>query len=305
MSTRGSFASARSRTGWPSTTMRSCGRTRCPSAARAPVTGTRPAAMAASMARREPAPERARTLCSFSAGPELDGARLDGLCGGLCGLFRRRLGERGDLREIKRLDDVFQGRQLLQGAQPQVIEENLGGAVKGRPSRNVLVAEHLDPAALLQAPDPLGRDRDTAHVLDITARHGLPVGDDRERFQDSARVARRPLRMDALEELLERGLGLEAPAARRDDQLDPAVDPGLAQLLEQLAQGLGVDLVLEHLPELRDRQGLLRGEQRRLEDDLYLIRTEHWRISRRSARTARTGSLRAGLPLSAPAPPES
>src|SRR5262252_5772240 len=138
MSTRGSLFLGWSRTGRPSSTTRSAGPTRCPSAARAPFTVTRPPAMAASMARREPTPARARTLCSFSAGPELD-ARLGGLGGRLCGLLGRLLGRgRGDLREIKRLDDVFERGQLLERAQPQVVQEKLGRAVQRGPARDFL-----------------------------------------------------------------------------------------------------------------------------------------------------------------------
>src|SRR5262252_6494297 len=151
MRTRGSFSSERSRTGRPSTATRSPGATLAPRVARAPFSVTRPAVIAASMARREPNPERARTLCSFSARAALGGARLGGLCGGRCGLFERRLdGGRGDLRELKRLDDVFQGRQLLERSQPEVVQEGLGGPVEGRAPGHFLVPQHLDPVALLE-----------------------------------------------------------------------------------------------------------------------------------------------------------
>src|ERR1700693_4353481 len=103
--------------------MRSFGAIRFPTVARAPFTVIRPAAMAASMSRREPRPERARAVCTFSDGPAERGwARLrgdDGLVGS-----GRRSGRRG-LRDFKRFDDFFQRRQLLQRAQPQIIEESL------------------------------------------------------------------------------------------------------------------------------------------------------------------------------------
>src|SRR5882672_7485278 len=155
MSIRGTFSSPRRRIGFPSTRTRSRGPTRWPKAARAPLTLTRPAAIAASIARREPAPERARTFCSFSAGPVLDGAGLGRLCGGLVaalsGLFGRRLRVgRGDLREIKGFDYVFQRRQLFERAQAQVVQEGLGGAIQGRTPRHFLMPEHLDPVALLE-----------------------------------------------------------------------------------------------------------------------------------------------------------
>src|SRR5262249_15729220 len=140
----------------------------------------------------------------------------------------------------------------------------------------------------LETPHHLGRDRDAADVLDVAAGHRLAVSDDRERLQHRARIARRALRVDALEEFLERRLGLEAPAARRHDQLDPAVDPGFAELLEQQAQRVGVDLVVEHPSQLADLHPLLPPHPRRLGPDLYLIRTEHWRISRKWERRART-----------------
>src|SRR5882672_4790597 len=148
MSKRGSFSSDLSRTGRPSRTTRSAGFTLCPRAARAPLTVMRPDAIAASMARREPSPERARTLCSFSAGPGgLDGAGL----GRLCGFVRRRLrGGCGDLREVKRLCDVFQRRQLFERAQTEVVEKCLGGRVERRMPGDFLVPDHLDPVALLE-----------------------------------------------------------------------------------------------------------------------------------------------------------
>src|SRR5689334_3272580 len=102
-------------TGRPSSATRSFGFTRCPSVARAPFTRTRPEAITASISRREPNPERASTLCSFSPGPaKLGRARLSGLGG-----FVRLRGGRRGLREVKRLDNVFQRRELLKRAQPE------------------------------------------------------------------------------------------------------------------------------------------------------------------------------------------
>ena len=90
--------------------------------------------------------------------------------------------------------------------------------------------------------------------------------------------------MDALEEFLVRGARLEAPAARGRSELDAAVLPRLAQFLEQPADRVCADLLVEHLAQLRDRKRLLRGEQSRLKHDLHFIRAEHEPASRRWAR---------------------
>src|SRR4051794_37255644 len=119
------------RIAWPSRATRSSGPTRCPSVAARPLTVMRPAAISASMSRREPCPARASALCSRSAGARgpLRGALL-GL-GGLAGLGGRRSGRLG-LRELKGFSDLFERRQLLQRAQPEVVEELLGGREQGR-----------------------------------------------------------------------------------------------------------------------------------------------------------------------------
>src|SRR5207249_9906523 len=127
-------------------------------------------------------------------------------------------------------------------------------------------------------------------------------GDDREGFEHGTRVAGRFVRMNALEEFLVRGARLEAPAARGRHELDTAVLPRLAQLFEQPADRVCADIFVEYLAQLRDRKGLLCGEQSRLKHDLHFTRIEHEPASRRWARKIRTARPRSDFPSRARAP---
>src|SRR5471030_2037181 len=87
--------------------------------------------------------------------------------------------------------DLLQGRQLGQRIQAQVIKELLGRAQQGRAADDVAITDGINPAPVLQHLDRLRIDGNTAYLLDIAARHRLPVGDDGQRFQRRARVAAR------------------------------------------------------------------------------------------------------------------
>src|SRR6266536_1518768 len=95
--------------------------------------------------------------------------------------------------------------------------------------------DDLDPLPVFERLDDVGRYSDAANRLDIAARHGLLIGDDRQRFHGRARVARRLFRREPVEIRLQLGLGAKAPAARDLSKLDTARGPGVADLFEQLA----------------------------------------------------------------------
>src|SRR5512134_4084506 len=138
MRTRGTRVSQRGARSRPSTLTRSADETRWPSVAGASFTVTRPAPIHTSMSRREPRPERARTFWSFSVG--VGGAAMRRSGGGgdgrSPGLLVDRVVGRGGRRgfagrgQLEALADFFKGRQLLQRAQAEVVEEFPGGCVE-------------------------------------------------------------------------------------------------------------------------------------------------------------------------------
>src|SRR6266513_1852578 len=180
---------AASRTGLPSMAISSPPSARSPSLAVRPETETRPASIQDSIARREPWPAAARSFCSRSP---------CGLAVGSGGCFFR-LGIGGSLPgvghrktlELNGFGDFLKRRQLLQGAQPEIVEKLARGGVKRRPARGLALAHGVDPAAVLQRLDDLAGNRHAADVLDIAAGHRLAVSDDGEGFHDGAGVARR------------------------------------------------------------------------------------------------------------------
>ena len=69
---------------------------------------------------------------------------------------------------------------------------------------------------------------------------------------------RRLLGVQAVEVLAHLGPALEAPAAGQRHQFDAAALPVAHQLVEQAAQRVGADLVVEQRAHLAQRQRLLR-----------------------------------------------
>src|SRR3972149_11673507 len=55
------------------------------------------------------------------------------------------------------------------------------------------------PAAFLEGLDDIGADADSADVLDFVASDGLPVGDDRKRFQQGPGIALRALLEESID----------------------------------------------------------------------------------------------------------
>src|SRR5262245_48355503 len=131
-------------TGLPSTRTASPGLALSPSLATSPFTVTRPAAIQPSISRREPRPAAASNFCSRSA---------VGASGGL--FFLRIFPDRGFRSrrndfELEGLRDLCQRRQLLQRAQPEIVEELGGRRVQRRATRGLALPDDVDPAACLE-----------------------------------------------------------------------------------------------------------------------------------------------------------
>src|SRR5581483_7809951 len=278
-----------SATAFPSTRTSSPGAARSPSFATRPRTETRPAAIQDSISRREPSPAAASSFWSRSAVGAGGGFFRAGFWISGFRLGRPDLGIRHGLRlEGERLRDLLERRQLLQRAQAELVQELAGGGIERRPARGLAMPHDVDPAVVLERLDDLGGDRDAADVLDVAPRDRLAVGNDGEGLHDGTRVARRFFGEQPLDVRLEIGPGLEAPAARHRHQLDRAPAPFFAQLVEELADRVDANLLIEQALQLERRERLLRGEQPRLEDALQVSGTLHGPILRKSARNSRT-----------------
>src|SRR5204863_1188975 len=257
--------------------MASPGAARSPSLATRPATVTRPAAIHDSISRRDPRPAAASTFwrrSAFCAGGGGFGFGFGFGVGFRIGGAHARFSGRARL-ERERLGDFLERRQLLERAQAEVVEELARGRVKRRAARRLAMAYRVDPAASLERLDDLRRNGDAADVLDVAARHRLPVGDDGERLHHRARVARRLLRVEALDVRLELDGGLESPAARHVDQLDRAALPFLGELRQQIAQRVGAEVAAEQALELGQTERFGRCEQRSFEDAFYVSWAVH------------------------------
>ena len=153
--------------------------------------------------------------------------------------------------------------QLLQGAQPEQLQELGARAIQDRAELGV--AGLLDQAAVEQRGD--GRvGADPADAGDLRARYRLQVGDDRERLglggreRGDARAAEQPPRG-----VLGGGVARERPAAAQLAQPDPAT-PGRVLLGEQREGGQhGALAGLGGLGQLLGAQRIARQEQQRLD----------------------------------------
>src|SRR6185436_15504517 len=123
------------------------------------------------------------------------------------------------------------------------------------------MADHIDPSARLEGFEDARGYRYAPDCFDVAPSNRLPVSDDRKCLQDGSRVARRLLRVQALQRALQLGARLKAPAARYAHQLDPFVSIVLPQIIEHTANDLGPDLAFEQLAQLGDWQGFRAGQQ--------------------------------------------
>src|SRR5436305_1893818 len=215
----------------------------------------RPARIISSIARREPNPHAASTLCSRCGSLKTSsverlcfgGGRLSaircsarlGCCigpdertracewrlGGLCGGIRY-------LQEVGRIE-LGERWQLRKGAQAEIIEEGRSRRVERRPSRRFAMADDLDPLPIFERLYDVRRYGDAADGLNVAAGHGLLIGDDRQSFHHRSRISRRFFGSQAVEIRLHIGTALKAPARCDQNELDFAPAPVVTQLFEK------------------------------------------------------------------------
>lgn len=73
---------------------------------------------------------------------------------------------------------AFEGGQLIQGLQAQIVKELSGGAVQRWPAHRLTVANHLDPAAVFQLLEQQRIDGYAANIFHIAPGDRLAVGND-------------------------------------------------------------------------------------------------------------------------------
>src|SRR5487761_2050663 len=172
----------------------------------------RPARIISSIARREPKPQLASTLCRRRGSLKISsverlcfgGGRLSAICcsarlGCWIGPEDRarecawRLGGLGGgIRHLQKLGGIEVGerRQFRDRAQAEVVEEGTRRRIERGTARGFAMTDGFDPLPVLERLDDVGRNCDSADRLDVAAGDGLLVGDDRQGFHDRARIAR-------------------------------------------------------------------------------------------------------------------
>src|SRR3569623_833027 len=196
--------------------------------------------------------------------------------------------------------DLRKRRQLAQAFQIEIVNEIAGGAVQRRLARHFAVTDHAYPFALVQRLDDVGADADTADVFDLGAADGLAIGNQHQRLQPRARVARRlffPAPRNPLRIVL---LHLKAETAVHFFQLDAARRAILAQGLQGLLDDLrlGPRLLRKYLQQLLHVHGLAGGEERGFKNILQLLRVHRHDsgLSDKSGHRLRSGRSRSRIP---------
>ena len=134
------------------------------------------------------------------------------------------------------------------------------------------MTDHLHPAAIFELLDDETVHRHAANVLDVAARHGLTVGDDRQRLQRRTRVARWLLGMQPVEKLAHLGSALKAPAGGHRHQFHAALRPVELQIGEQTLDGIGAQCIVKQHAQFAHGHGLLRADQRGFKDPFGIQR---------------------------------
>jgi hypothetical protein len=134
------------------------------------------------------------------------------------------------------------------------------------------VADDANPATLGQRAHDVGIHRHTADILDFAARDRLTVGDQRKRFEQGARVPRRPLLPEFRQAGGKMAPDLEAPTACDLDEFHRAALAVFGECGERLADSRSVRPLelLKDLAQLLDAERLSVGQQRGLDDALEL-----------------------------------
>ena len=127
--------------------------------------------------------------------------------------------------------------QLLQAGKAEVVG-SCAWWRRARATRRLAMADDIDPAPVFELLDDLAGHDDATDVFDVASRDRLPVGDDGERLQHGAGVARRLLGCRRSRNSRISGR-LWSASPRPGHQLHAAAFPVARQLVEQGAQGVG------------------------------------------------------------------
>src|SRR5689334_7045676 len=244
MSTRGRGSAKRTLTTSPLMRTSSPGPTFCPTSAGIRFTVMRPARIISSIARREPKPQLASTLCrrwgslKTSSVERLcfGGGRLSAIrCSARFGCWTgpedrarecvwRLGGLRGGIRYLQEVGGIEFGerRQFRDRGEAEIVEERLRRRVERRATRCLAMTDGFDPLPVLERLDDVRRHGHAADRFDVSAGDGLLVGDDRQGFHHRARIARWLLGREPVEIGLHVAPALKPPAGGDLDQLDLA-----------------------------------------------------------------------------------
>src|SRR5574344_1194494 len=124
--------------------------------------------------------------------------------------------------------------QIGQRAQTQIVEKLARRGQQGRAAYGFAVADFFDPATVFELFDDLAAHGDAANVFNVAARDGLTVGNDGQRLQHRAAVARRLVGVQAIEVVAHFGAGLKTPARGHAHQLHTTALPLGLQVLQAL-----------------------------------------------------------------------
>ena len=125
---------------------------------------------------------------------------------------------------------------MRQRREAEVIEELFRRRVNRRLAWHITVSDHPQPFALEQRTHDVRTHRNPADIFDFAARDRLPVGDDCERFEQRARIARLLLIPQPVHPFGDFGPCLEAVAAAHLHELDTRVVVVIFEFFERGAQ---------------------------------------------------------------------
>src|SRR5258706_2455780 len=160
---------------------------------------------------------------------------------------------------------ILERGQFVQRAKIQIVKEYARCRIKRGATRDLAMPYLVDPTSRLERFDDPARNDDTAYVFDITSRYRLAIGDDRQRFQDGAGILWWTLGIQAIQKLLIFRTNLKAPSAGDIGEFHAFLSPVRTQFLQNTAQHIGSDFLVEELPEVGDKQKFCAGKQRSLQ----------------------------------------
>src|SRR6266853_5382868 len=107
------------------------------------------------------------------------------------------------------------------------------------------MSDLVDPASRFERLENSARDDNAAYCLDVTARHRLPVCNDRESLQDRTGIFRWAVRVQAIQKFLVFGANLKPPSACHIGKLNAFSCPIRSQLFQYATQHINSDLLVE------------------------------------------------------------